>query len=71
MTSQLMNTARMPSNQGKLSVVKDSERRGSRTNLANIGIHVQDRRNSRNTMEKQVKFRSKQEQNFHLIVVVQ
>ena len=49
-----MNLAGMPSNQGKLSIVKDSERRGSRTNLANIGIHVQDRRNSRYAMEKQV-----------------
>ena len=52
--SQFVNLERMHSTQGKLSVVKDSERRGSRSNLANIGIHVQDRRNSRNAMEKQV-----------------
>ena len=37
------------------AVPRDSDRRGSKSHLAvNSGIHVQERRDSRNAMEKQV-----------------
>ena len=39
----------------RLSVPRDSERRGSRSNLANIGIHVQERRETRSAVQKQVR----------------
>ena len=42
-------------NPGLSAVARDSERRGSKSHLAvNSGIHVQERRGSRNAMEKQV-----------------
>ena len=42
--------------QGTLSTLgaRDNETRGSRTNLANIGIRVQERKNSRQAIEQQV-----------------
>ena len=45
----------MRMNPGLSAVARDSERRGSKSHLAvNSGIHVQERRGSRNAMEKQV-----------------
>ena len=41
------------------AVPRDSDRRGSKSHLAvNSGIHVQERRDSRNAMEKQVSRRT-------------
>lgn len=36
------------------ALTKDDDKRGSKSHLSNIGIHVQERRNSRHMMEKQV-----------------
>ena len=41
-----------------LSVQRDGERRGSRSNLASIGIHVQQRGETRSAAQKQVRSRS-------------
>ena len=56
----LLSSLKMPAQaQGSLSTLgaKDNnEKRGSRSNLANIGIRVQERKNSRQAIEQQVWF---------------
>ena len=44
-----------PAREQRLSVARDSERRVSRGNLASIGIHVQERGESRSAQENQVR----------------
>ena len=44
-----------PAREQMLPVARDSERRVSRGNLASIGIHVQERGESRSAQEKQVR----------------
>ena len=44
----------MASKLAAVAVAQDRDRKGSRSNLANIGIHAQERRCSRQAVEKQV-----------------
>merc|ERR1712012_121588 len=53
MTSKLQS-GQSPAPVRLSALARDNEKRGSRSHLANIGIHVQERRNSRHNVEKQL-----------------
>merc|ERR1712045_412483 len=48
-----MGSVEMASKLAAVAVAQDRDRKGSRSNLANIGIHAQERRCSRQAVEKQ------------------
>merc|ERR1712241_986068 len=49
-----MGSVEMASKLAAVAVAQDRDRKGSRSNLANIGIHAQERRCSRQAVEKQL-----------------